>query len=221
MDTHPEILRQPKKNVLFASNKGSAHLKQLSMHDFVACGSLQAVDTESLSLYEKGLLEAFASQAIEELNLLSYLDNVVNLSDYILSDAKKSVLINGLKFCPTPGEPHMGETRRDLGRFHRPLRLECHFGKDQRETSIGPFNNTRDLKLKSNSNWNPLTGPSNIETVINIKELGLLDKKITAPKQKNISLEEKEALRTLAGNGNIIIKPADKGGASVRIETTA
>ena len=119
---------------------------------------------------------------------LSDPENVVNLSDYALTDAEKSVLRNGLKFCPTPGEPHMGETRCDLDRFHCSLRLKCHFGKDQtpktRDTSIGLFSNTRDLKLKSVSNWIPPTGPSNLETVININELGLLDTKITAPKQK-------------------------------------
>ena len=70
--------------------------------------------------------------------------------------------------------------------------------------------------LKSNSNWIPPIGPSNLETVININELGVLNTKITAPKCKNSTLTEKKALRALlAGNDTIIIKPADKGGAIV------
>ena len=97
-------------------------------------------------------MKMVTSQTMEEFNRLSDLDNVVNLSNHTLSDDEKSVLKNGLKFCPTPGEPHMGETRRDLARFHRSSRLKFHFGKDHnqtvRDTSIGPFNNTRDLKLK-------------------------------------------------------------------------
>ena len=93
------------------------------MHNFVACGSLQAVQTESFSLYEKSHVEAFTSQAIEELNLLSDFYNVANLSDHTLSDAEKTVLRNGLKFCPLPGEPHLGDTRPDLDKYHRSLRL--------------------------------------------------------------------------------------------------
>ena len=37
----------------------------------------------------------------QEFNHLSDPDNVVNLFDYALTDAEKSVLRNGLKFCPT------------------------------------------------------------------------------------------------------------------------
>ena len=169
---------QPVDIVSQVNNKSPVPLKQLSILDFVACGPLHAVETETTTLDETGHVNT-----MEEFNLLSELDNVVNLSNHTLSDAEKSVLKNGLKFCPTPGEPVMGETRRDLDRFHRSLRLKCHFGKDHIETvrdnSIGPFNNTRDLKLKSRSTWIPPIGSSNLETVININELGLLATKIT------------------------------------------
>ena len=39
--------------------------------------------------------------------------SVVNLSKYRLSVPELSVLRKGLTFCPTPGEPDMGEFRRD------------------------------------------------------------------------------------------------------------
>ena len=55
----------------------------------------------------------------------------------------------------------------------------------------------------------------NLETVININELGLRDTNIMAPKRKNITLAEKEALKLLADNDKIIIKPADMGGAII------
>ena len=37
---------------------------------------------------------------------------------------EKLVLNNGFKFCLTSGEPHMGDIKHDLDRFHR-----SHFGK--------------------------------------------------------------------------------------------
>ena len=82
---------------------------------------------------------------------------MVNLSDIPLTQNERKVLSNGLKFCPTPGEPHMGDVRRDLDKFHRSLRLKHHFdkttldNKNEEKPSIGPFKNTSKLKLKSNS----------------------------------------------------------------------
>ena len=57
--------------------------------------------------------------------------SVVNLSKHRLSGPELSVLRKGLTFCPTPGEPDMGELRRDLDKFHRNLKLKSHFEKTQ------------------------------------------------------------------------------------------
>ena len=79
------------------------------------------------------------------------IDNVVNLSDRPLTDTENKILNKGLNFCPTPGEPNMGDVRRDLDRFHRSLRIQCWLNKkppmDNVENHYGPYNDTQSLKL--------------------------------------------------------------------------
>ena len=81
------------------------------------------------------------------------LDNVINLSDHMLTIPQREILNKGLKFCPTPWEAQMGDLRRDLDKYHRSLRLKSHFKDDTAKatdgTSIGPFNDTSCLKLQS------------------------------------------------------------------------
>ncbi len=52
---------------------------------------------------------------------------VVNLADFPLSEACRSLLSKGLNFCPTPEPVDMGELKRDLDDFHRKLKLRAHF----------------------------------------------------------------------------------------------
>ena len=90
----PEEIRQENNTVPPLTNKRLVHSKQLSMHDFVACGSLQAMVKELPSTCKKGKVETFIPRALDEL------DNVVYLPKHVLSDAERSVLKDGL--CPTP-----------------------------------------------------------------------------------------------------------------------
>ncbi len=57
-------------------------------------------------------------------------NSVVNLSKHPLTEAQRSILSKGLTFCPTPGEPDMGELRGDFDKFHRRLKLFTHFNRD-------------------------------------------------------------------------------------------
>ena len=113
----------------------------------------------------------------------------------------------------------MGDLRRDLDKYHRSLRLKCHFKDDQiiatDGTSIGPFNDTSCLKLQSKSKYNPPMGSNNLETVITMNELGLQDSIPPRPRKKNTEPDHLRALKELSANKNIVIKPADKGGATV------
>ena len=56
---------------------------------------------------------------------------------------------------------------------------------------------------------------SNLETVITMNELGLQDSVPARPRKKNVEHDHLNALKELSANTNIVIKPADKGGATV------
>ena len=65
-------------------------------------------------------------EMFKEQNKSEYVDKlVVNLSSYKLSHAERSLLSKGLNFCPTPGEPELGDIKRDLDIFHRDLRRKA------------------------------------------------------------------------------------------------
>ena len=101
------------------------------------------------------LRNSFSVLVDESSEDLPEIDNVVNLSDRPLTDMEHKILNKGLNFCPTPGEPHMGDIRRDLDHFHRSLRIHCWLNKktppDVVENQIGPYNDTKSLKIKGNS----------------------------------------------------------------------
>ena len=52
---------------------------------------------------------------------------VLNLSTHTLTANELSLLERGLNFCPTPGEPNLGDLRRDLDDFHRRLKIKAFF----------------------------------------------------------------------------------------------
>ena len=71
------------------------------------------------------------------------------------------------------------------------------------------------LKLQSKSKYNPPMGSNNLETVITMNELGLQNSIPPCPRKKNTEPDHLRALKELSANTNIVIKPADKGGATV------
>ena len=58
-------------------------------------------------------------------------------------------------------------------------------------------------------------GSNNLETVITMNELGLQDSIPPRLRKKNTEPDHLRALKELSANKNIVIKPADKGGATV------
>ena len=162
----------------------------------------------------------FTSLINIEFSNLSDLDNVVNLSDKVLTDQERNILNKGLNFGPTPGDPDMGEIRCDLDRYHRSLRIQCWLNKKPKtspvDQTIGPFNDVKSLKVPSDSTWNPPPGPPNLEYIIASNETGLL---LTKPRVKytptNITKTDAKCISDLATDTDIVIKKADKGGAVV------
>ncbi|CAJ0964626.1 unnamed protein product [Ranitomeya imitator] len=154
-------------------------------------------------------------------------NSVVNISDYTLSPLELKVLNMGLSFCPTPRWDSF-QLEKDLQRFYRNIRLKVHFN-ELPSTVVNRLGTTSSqsreagitlgsLGLRNPSSFVPPKTNHAVETFINlldrdIKEtiheqrLGLL------PVRHNLSPIEKQALDTKSENRNIVIKPADKGGA--------
>ena len=53
--------------------------------------------------------------------------SVVNLSHFKLEESHISLLSRGLKFCPTPANPNIGQLQEDLDRLHKRLRQIAFF----------------------------------------------------------------------------------------------
>ncbi len=52
---------------------------------------------------------------------------VANYSTYKLDQHHLAILSKGLKFCPSPGKPNLGDLREDLDRLHTRLRQIAFF----------------------------------------------------------------------------------------------
>lgn len=75
--------------------------------------------------------------------------SVVNLSKRNLTNLELSVLSFGKGFCPTPGEPNMGEIKSDLDRLHSTCRKRFFFQKQTQEKKLSPHNSVTPTLSKS------------------------------------------------------------------------
>ena len=79
-------------------------------------------------MIEDNLLKLF-----NKLNDSKYMNSIVNLSKYNLTNPEISVLSNGLGFCPTPGAPDIGIIIQDLDVFKRRTRLQLFFSESYQD----------------------------------------------------------------------------------------
>ena len=138
--------------------------------------------------------------------------------DLPISTEEKSVLSKGLKFIPLRQNHDTYQLTQDAHHFFRKLRLKLHFsgssdgGQDQDLDTDDPFS---DL-AKRKSNWTPNPGVSQaLELYIKKTEHDLKLLKYPPLKRLNITRSERLAISNLRNRDDIVIKPADKGGAIV------
>ena len=188
------------------------------------------------------LLNDFSNKICTPVNNRS--SSVINLSDYPLTSNERSLLERGLNFCPTPGEPHMGDLRRDLDQFHRRLKIRAYFDPLNRKFDPVPSSDSasesdsdtqdpstsndtsvemsirKSKVIKNEKPWQPNIVPIPLKAYILANETDLNKTFVKSPHFKNISVAEKQALKDLASNHSIVIKKADKG-SSVVIQNKA
>ena len=137
----------------------------------------------------------------------SFGNNVINLSSMKLGTSEYNVLEKGLNFIPTPREITKIPILEAATKFSRRLKLAYHFRNSQNHVP---------QKFIEKSSWTPNDKdmPSDILDTVNKIHEDISN--LPIPKeQNNLSPSEIQALSNLRNNQNIIIKPADKGAATV------
>ena len=138
---------------------------------------------------------------------------VINLSNANLSPEDINLLAKGLKYAPVPPKSNRFELKKDLEAFGRRLRLKAFFyNPDGSDTSQ---EDNQQLHFKEKSTWNPpkeqRSRPGNFSQSSRKRRLAYRDRK------DNLNPAERRALSQLRSRTDIVIKPADKGSATVVI----
>lgn len=142
-------------------------------------------------------------------------DNVVNLSSITLSEDELSALSKGLSFCPSSGKCNELLLYKDLENFARSLRLKEYYHDSPKDDNMGP-------RLPSVTHWTP---PPQRDKCMDMY-IKAVQRDIIAEYRKrssyrpNLSGKEQRALEILSTRTDVIIKPADKGGAIVVMNQT-
>ena len=160
-------------------------------------------------------------------------NGVVNLSNRPLNEEEISLLMRGLKFCPTPPCPDPGQSREDLDALHRRMRLMAFFEENpldalknsrpnqslvvKQATTPRPNNLPfKDSKFKNKSLWRGPIGPANLEAFIASNHVDYNNRPVyKAPDKKNLTRAEEKCIKGLKNDKNIVIKNADKGSSVV------
>ena len=133
-------------------------------------------------------------------------ENVVNLSNRKLSKAEVSLLLKGLKFCPTTNSVDKS-VKKNLEIFGRTLRLKWHYRNDERTFDPNPF--------RPKSKFNPSKNDAAIELHLSHIEEKLLSSTEIKHSYYNLTREERQATYNLKKDQSIVIKEADNGSAVV------
>ena len=152
---------------------------------------------------------------------------ITNLSNHQLSRDEISLLSKGLNFIPTPRRDQPAKMLHDILLFDRKIRLKYYFYNDSDETTKAIQHNTQTVHsdnklLHPSSGW---TFPSGQDPFLDTYRNSIINEFLkeldhsTISKKKNISQKEFQAMRDLHNNKDITIKPADKGGNIVIMNT--
>lgn len=135
--------------------------------------------------------------------------NIVNLSSVELTEVEVRTLSRGLSFCPSTGGFGEFQLLKDIDNFARNMRLREFFHEHPNQDST--------YSLPSSKHWTPPPQRDKcLDLYIKAVQHDVLEAyKKQTPFRPNLSIKEKEALQNLADRHDIVIKPADKGGAIV------
>ena len=121
----------------------------------------------------------------------------------------------GLNFCPTPSSADFLDLEVNIRDFVRLLMLKDNFGSNVSQSPEYLVRKTGDTLPKDSQDM-LFNG-----VIFNIKKMSEnLEKLPISKTHSNITSEERQALKNLRGNKNIVIKKADKGGNIIIMNTS-
>lgn len=142
---------------------------------------------------------------------------IVNLSHKPLDIHHISLLSKGLNFSPTNESHNEIEQLTDVLLFTRRIRLKHHYDNKTKENEDNPANEEYTPNpFKLSSGWTPPPGKNkDLDSFINCIAKDICQEPQKRKQYRNLRPEELAALKDLKEDKEIIIKPADKGGAIV------
>ena len=147
----------------------------------------------------------------------------MNLSSRTLTKSETDLLHKGLNFCSTPPPPRKEEINDDIDAFARRINLkEYHAPEDMEDIADGPTRQHR-LTTLEKLNQNEYKGPYRpsrepyLNTYVENMRQNIIEglTKKRRFQRNNLNERERAALIRLSNDRNIVIKLADKGGATV------
>ncbi|XP_066465500.1 uncharacterized protein [Eleutherodactylus coqui] len=153
---------------------------------------------------------------------------VINISSRVLTSDETTVLGKGLSFCCVTSM-NWFDLNLDVQRLFRNLRLKNQFSSQPsrtvaQTTTPGSFSLVG-TGLRNKSTYQPPTSNPQIEVFAKLvlKDIEKLRSKTLGNKRRlknNLNMRERKALNSLAQDDAIVVKPADKGGAIVVMDTS-
>ena len=146
--------------------------------------------------------------------------------DLPITEPERNVLAKGLKYVPVTKHVDQFQVLSDAQQFYRRLRLKAYFHSQEDEDSDTENDDTplsppptsylQELQ-KTKSDFTPKEGQLQVLDYYIDKCENEINKLNFNQQQRrrNINPDEEKALKSLRQNPNIVIKPADKGGAIV------
>ncbi len=143
---------------------------------------------------------------------------VLNMSDLQLTDIQISLISISLFFCPTTGEPDMGQVFLDLERLFKKMRVTLFWALDQSQdtsaidTQSANSQNNIEFPPYHNSDFTAKSVHLNqgLEPFQKSVKHCIYSQPIRASMIKNVTFEEIQALKELFTNQDIIIKRLTK-----------
>ena len=133
---------------------------------------------------------------------------VINLSNHQLTPSEFNILESGLKFVPAPKTSSKTPILNAAHAFGRKLKITFHFRNN-------PYK-FKPPKFIPKSTWTPSDDQVSKEVLKSIDSMiSEIDSLAVSDEKANITKNEFQALQNLRKNDDLIIKPADKGSATV------